>query len=382
MRVRSPSAVLVTALLFAAASGVSGGVAQAASPAHDGPVVVVRGLDNPRQISFTPQGGLLVAEAGTGGSTCYAVDARGDLQCVGDTGSISWVPFASGPRTVAPIRVVTGLTSFASPDGVEAFGPSGVASVGAAGFFFVQPGTPPVALPPGVDTSGLKKLWFTRVPGTPREVADLGAFEQANDPDGQGPDSNPYAVLALPHQVLTVDAAGNDVVRWRDGRLSLFAVLPNVQDGGCAGRPNDNGTTGCDAVPTGIATGPDGAVYVGGFAAGTIGAGRVYVLDRTTGRIIRQITGLTGVNGVAVGPDGSVYVSQLFTAYGPTGLDFTTGEVTRIRPDGTRTDIAVPGPGGLAVRGHDLYVSAWSVSPAGGIPGQPGTDGQVWRLRI
>jgi hypothetical protein len=37
----------------------------------------------------------------------------------------------------------------------------------------------------------------------------------------------------------------------------------------------------------------------------------------------------------------------------------------------------------MAVAGHNMYVAAWSTSPAGGL-GVPGTDssGQVWRLRI
>jgi hypothetical protein len=105
------------------------------------------------------------------------------------------------------------------------------------------------------------------------------------------------------------------------------------------------------------------------------------VLDRRTGHILRQITGLTAVDGVAVGPDGSVYASQLFTQFGSAGPDFATGMVTRIRPDGTRTDTPVPAPAGLAIIGHNLYVSAWTASPATGV-GVPDSGGQVWRLRI
>jgi hypothetical protein len=382
MRLRTPHALLVGALLVAL-TGVSGGTAQAAPAAtrQDGPVVVVRGLNSPRQLSVTPLGGLLVAEAGAGGNECFPLDANGDMQCVGKTGAISWVPFPQESRTAHPIRLVTGLLSFAAPGGLEAFGPAGVAATGGGKFLFVQPGFPPVPPPADVDTSGLQKLLLTRVPGAPRTVGDLGAFEAANDPDHQGPDSDPYSVLVLPDQVLVADAAGNDVVRWRDGKLSLFAVFPNLQDGGCAGQPNDNGTTGCDAVPTGLAVGPDGLVYVASLG-GPPGTARVYVMDPNTGRIIRQITGLTGVSGLAVGPDGSVYASELFTAFGPNGPDFTTGKVTRIRPDGTRTDTTVPAPAGLAIIGHSLYVSAWTVAPAGGLPGQPDSGGQLWRLRI
>jgi hypothetical protein len=278
---------------------------------------------------------------------------------------------------------VTGLISIAAPDGTSAAGVSGMSARSLADIDFVAVGRPPVDLPPGLDTSILGRLMHTRLGGTPRSTADVQAYENANDPDGQGQDSAAYSVLALRDRVLVVDAAGNDILQLRHGRLSTFAVLPNVQDGGCAGRANEAGTTGCDAVPTGLAAGPDGSIYVGGLSGLVPGSGRVYQLDGRTGRVLRQWGGLTAVTGVAVGPDGSVYASQLFTAFGPTGFDFTTGKVTRLRPDGTRTDTTVPAPSGLAVCGHDLYVSAWSTSPAGGA-GVPGTDssGQVWRLRV
>lgn len=381
MRLRTPFTVLSGVALIAL-TGVSSGTAQAstaARPQGGGPAVVVRGLNNPRQISVTP-GGLLVAEAGAGGSQCYPVDSNGDLQCAGNTGSISWVPFPWASRLAEPIPLVTGLPSFSSPGGLEAFGPSGVAAAGFGKFFFAEPGTPPVPAPPGsVDTTNLQKLMLTSLPGASQAVADLGAFQAANNFDQEGPESNPYAVLKLPGQVLIADAGANDVVRYRDGQLSLFKLIPNLQTGRCAGPPQDN--VGCDSVPTSLALGPDGNVYVGCLYSDP-GTAQVYVLDPNTARVIRQITGLTAVNGVAVGEDGSVYVSQLFTQFGANGPEPTSGEVTRISPDGTRTSTPVPAPGGLAIVGHSLYVSAWSISPAGGLPGQPDSSGQIWRLPI
>lgn len=385
MRLRTPYAVVLGVLLVAS-SGVTAAQASPtatrdAAARHGGPVVVARGLDNPRQVSITPLGNLLVAEAGSGGDRCYPVDENGNEQCMGTTGSISVVRNPSRARSAEAVPVVSGLLSFAGEGGFQAFGPSGVASNGVGKFYFLPPGAPPVELPPDVDTSSLQTLKHTYVGGTPRTLADFAAFERANDPDQQGFESNPYNLLVLRDQLLIADAAANAVLRWRNGQLSVFAVLPNLQDGGCAGRPNQNGTTGCDAVPTGVAAGPDGAIYVS-VLGGPPGTSRVYVMDRNNGQVIREITGLTAVNGLAVGRDGSVYVSQLATAFGPTGPDYTTGTVTRIRPDGTRTDTTVPAPGGLAIHGNNLYVSAWTVSPAGGLPGQPDSDGQVWRLRI
>ncbi|MEN3359178.1 MAG: hypothetical protein V7637_3160 [Mycobacteriales bacterium] len=389
MRWRVPAALAGTGLLFSFAGVATGDAAQAkpdtasyGSASQNAPVVVARGLNNPRQVSITPLGSLLVAEAGTGGAHCLPFGESGGLSCLGMTGSISFVPNPRLSTATTPIRLVTGLLSVAAPNGAAATGASGM-SAGHGKIYFVMTGVPPVELPPDLDTSMSGKLMGVRPPASPRVAADLQAYETANDPDNQGPESAPYQVLALRDRVLVADAAGNDVLQLRDGRLSTFAVLPNVQDGACAGRPNENGTTGCDAVPTGLAVGRDGSIYVGGLGGFTPGAGHVYKLNGRTGRIEKQWTGLTAVNGVAVGPDGSVYASQLFTAFGPAGPDFATGKVTRIRPDGTRTDTAVPAPAGLAVAGHSLYVSAWSTSPGGGL-GVPGTDssGQVWRLRI
>lgn len=378
--------VALAGTLLAATIGAVGGSAQAAPQAahvkaqQDGWTVVVRGLNNPRQLSVTPMGSLLVAEAGVGGSHCVPGEEGGET-CVGATGSISWVPLPSMTRQSDPIRVVTGLPSLAGPAGAAASGPSSVAAGRHGEIYLGLAGLPPEAIPPDLDTSLLGKLARARLPHTPRPIADLFEFETVHDPDQQGVESNPYGALALPEQVLIADAAGNDIVRWRDGRLSVFSVLPNVHDGVCAGRPNQNGTTGCDAIPTGLAAGLDGSIYVGAMSGFTPGLGRIFVLDRRTGQITRQITGLGAVNGVAVGPDGSVYASQLFTAFGPTGPDFSTGKVTRIRPDGTRTDTAVPAPAGVAVIGRNLYVSAYSTSPAGGL-GQPDSSGQVWRLKV
>lgn len=387
MRSRVASTAVVGTLL-ATLTGVAGGSAQAAPGAAarhvggqaDGFAVVVRGLNNPRQISATPTGGLLVAEAGTAGSHCVPNGDQGQL-CVGGSGAISLVPFPALSWPATPVRLVTGLPSVGGPGGVAASGPSSVSAGRLGEFYFGLSGLPPNAIPPDLDTSLAEQFVRVRVPGAPRPLANLLEFETVNDPDQQGPESNPYGMLALPDRVLIADAAGNDILSWRDGRLSVFAVLPNIQDGACAGRPNDNGTTGCDPVPTSLALGRDGSILVGGNGSLSPGAGRVYVLDGRTGQITREIPGLTSVNGLAVGPDGSVYASQLFTQFGATGPDFTTGVVTRIRPDGTRTDLPVPSPAGLAVVGHCLYVSAWSTSPAGGV-GLPDSGGQVWRLRI
>jgi len=339
-------------------------------PDRSGPTVVTSGLNNPRQIALTAGDGLLViAEAGKGGPDCQAdpMDPTSEF-CTGATGSISsvFVPqFGSGRQAV---DLVTGLASGAGPDGSFAVGSQGVSNRSFGDIKIVS------------DFEG--NLLKARSFGSAVPQANIAAYEEANDPDGQGVDSNPYGVLALRGRTLVADAAGNTVVSVTEGgTISTFAVLPNITDGLCAGVPNDNGMTGCDFVPTSLAEGPDGAIYVGGLGAETPGAGRVVKLDPTTGAVLATWGDLFTVTGVAVGRDGSVYASELF---GGDPEAPTPGNLVKIAADGTRTSKTVPFPAGVAVdKFNNVYVSAFSTSPDTGL-GIPNTDssGQIWRLRF
>ena len=70
--------------------------------------VVADNLNNPRQVT-AHDGAVYVAEAGTGGDTCFG--SPPNQACVGFTGSVTRV--GSG----GPERVQTGLLSVASPEG-------------------------------------------------------------------------------------------------------------------------------------------------------------------------------------------------------------------------------------------------------------------------
>ena len=129
-------------------------------------------------------------------------------------------------------------------------------------------------------------------------VADITAFECANDPDGQGPESDPYSVYAASnrHQVVA-DAAGDSILTVRNGRVSLLAVIPASPDGS-------------DQVPTSVTRGPDGAWYVGTLAEGA-GNGGANVWRIVPGHAPEvYVGGLTAVVDIAFGPDGSPYASE------------------------------------------------------------------------
>jgi hypothetical protein len=95
------------------------------------------------------------------------------------------------------------------------------------------------------------------------------------------------------------------------------------------------------------------------------------------------VSGLTAVVDVAFGPDGSLYACEFSTDienFSPEGA------IVRVRPNGRRTVLGEGSlffPGGVAVsRRGRVYVSNWSVLPAGGGPAPfpPDARGQVVRL--
>lgn len=361
---------LVVAALAGPAAADRGPVLPWFPNASSGPSVVASGLNNPRQIQLiSGDGGLLVSQAGTGGPNCQPDPMDPTSQfCVGATGSVSLVLVPQFGTNKHVIDIAKNLSSGAGPDGSFAVG-----SVGASGTDYGQ-----FKLVNDIDGT----LSNARPFGAPQVLADITAAEQSQDPDGQGPDSNAYGVLKLQGRTLVADAAANTV--WsvdEAGTVTPFAVFPNITDGDCADQPNDNGTTGCDFVPTSLAQGPDGGIYVGALAGETPGAGRVVKLDATSGAVLQTWTGLTTVTGVAVGRDGSIYASELF---GGDPSAPVPGELVRITTSGTRTSKAVPFPAGVAVdRFNNVYVAAFSTAPGTGL-GIPGTDssGQIWRLRF
>ncbi len=364
-----------------------------ATPTHQprsAPVVVVSGLNNPRQLSLVHDDVLLIAEAGKGGTLATIDDPEGGTQGLGYSGSVSAV---FGPRWAhgqQPHRIVRGLLSAASaeatdegPAGSGATGPDGVSARSLSQIAVLETTFAPATPPAAKRFDG--KLLLTSPYGRIRPIADITGFENRRNPDGHEVLSNPYGVLAYGDGWLVADAAGNDVLkvdRW--GHISVFRVFPNVTFGPCADPSIEDppGFPGCNFVPTSLATDRWGNVYVGGLSSLTPGAAEVVVLD-PRGHVKRTLTGFTSVTGLAVGRDGSIYVSQLFAPEANPALPILQGVLTKVSGS-HRTNVDVPFPAGIALdsRGN-VFVSAFSILPGtgAGIPGVD-TSGQVWRLRI
>jgi outer membrane protein assembly factor BamB len=321
------------------------------------------GLDGPRQVSDYRNGRVVVAES--------------------DTGEVSSVDLDSG-------AVQTLLSGLYNPQGVDHADGRLYVAVGGP----PPPGEPGPPLPPGAATSS---LLVAEPGGSVAKTIDLLAYEMANNPDGQvqfvngapvDSLSNPFAVLAQGDRVLVADAGANDVlsVDPDTGEISTFFVPPVVspEDApACGSVQNNPGTVGCDPVPTGLAEGPDGLIYVSTLGAEGAGAARIYVLTEN-GDVVDRIDGLTSLAGIAVDEDGTIYASYLLEGAPegepPPGFDpSTVGEVLRI--DGTdhadQTWSQVTMPTGLVVEDGDLYASAWSIA---GLMGRPAGSGQVVRV--
>lgn len=355
--------------------------ALSADAAGSRPVVVVSGLNNPRQIVLVGNDELLIAEAGKGG-TIKATGPDGEPTFIGATGSISVVYLPQFARHTRPNRVVRGLMSGAGEDGSFAVGSDGVAARTPHGRIFIQETfAPPGLLPPSLLRQNGRLLVAPHPYGSVHAIANISRYEKVHDPDHLGFDSDPYAVIARASDLLIADAAGNDVLRRSsDGRLHVFHVFHNVKTGPCAKQEDPPGHPGCNFVPTSLATDRAGHVYVGGLSSLTPNQGQVVKLSADGKHVLHVYHGFSGVTGLAVSAHGVLYVSELFGTEKHAPNPQVQGIVTRISPSGHRTSRDVPFPAGLAVSSTGtLYVAAWSVASENGLGG-PGTSGQIWRL--
>jgi hypothetical protein len=336
-----------------------------ATAAGAGAQVVMTGLDNPRGLAWGPEGGLYVAEAGSGGTQPCFVVQRGPFAVptfAGSTGAVSrlW----HGVQE----RVATGLPSYTegAPSGVAATGPHDIA--------FLGRGNARVAIGLGNDPMrratcpGLGPMfgWLAQVPtsGNWRLDVDVAAYESTANPDGGiPPDSNPYGLLAEPGATIVAEAGGNDLLRvGANGSISTLAVFPS----------RSNSTRGTDSVPTSVAVGPDGAYYVGELTGFVPREAKVWRVVPGQAPTIFE-SGFTTIIDITFGADGTLYV-----------LEFDPGNLWRVPANAPRSLVATGfiAPGSVTI-GSDgaFYVSNCGIfSRVGPGPGQCAGGGQVVRI--
>ncbi|SDS46971.1 hypothetical protein SAMN04488543_1791 [Friedmanniella luteola] len=309
--------------------------------------VVATGLDNPRQMSFSG-GALYVAEAGEGGTADCAAGPEGRV-CFGKSGSITRVT-ARGQR-----RVVTGLPSLAGETtGANAIGAGDVKVYGHRYAVLLGLGADPtsrVGKTPGYEklaTLSTGRLGSSRL----RVVADIGAKEIRSNPEPTDLDSNPVGLLSTGRSTYVADAGGNTVYKvGRHGKVRTVAVLPSVP---AAGFPD------ADAVPTSVAQGPDGALYVSQLTGFPFPVGGSSIWRVVPGHApTRYATGLTNVTDLAFDRHGHLYAVQI-AANGLLAGEAARGSVVRVRP-GHSTHTTILGgliaPYGIALHDGAAYVT-------------------------
>jgi sugar lactone lactonase YvrE len=126
-----------------------------------------------------------------------------------------------------------------------------------------------------------------------------------------------------------------------------------------------------DSVPTCVARGPDGALYVGELLGGFYAPGHARIWRVVPGHAPKVwATGLSTVQGCGFDRDGAFYATEFQVA----GLNEDpganpAGDVVRIDRHGHRTHLGVGKlffPSGFAAGSDgDIYVSNCSIAPAG-----------------
>lgn len=283
--------------------------AQEATSASGVVKVVAAGLTHPRGFTWSSDGTLYVALAGTGGLAAAPRDPVPSSSVVAD-GSASGeevVPADDSAAVVrvvdgCPVPVVTGLPSSGVPELGWVFGVSDVAILqgvlyalvdggGEAGF---HPGTP----------NGVYRI---EMDGTWSLIADLSAWFRTNpvaEPVGEiTPDGEPFSMVAGDGMLWIVETNQEQILTVApDGTITRVADLS-------PSRVIDTG------VPTGIALAPEGGVYVGLLTPVPFvdGAAKV-VRVAPDGTVTDVWTGLTAVTSIAVSPDGVLYASEFSTS--------------------------------------------------------------------
>lgn len=356
MKIRSTRLAAI-GVLSLVASGFGG----AAAIADSHVTTVAGGLNNPRQLAFSPSGELYVAESGTGGSECSWEHPEFGTMGIGRTGAVAHIPSSGEVH-----RVVTGLPSAGSAD--EAIGPMDLTFVGTNEVAVaVGLGAPPSLRAECGELGaefGTVRLGNIQAPKAGTHLAaDVAAYEQRANPDGTDLDSNPSGIARTNGGYVVTDAGANDVVSTK-GKGSTVAVLdpvPTTQPG-----PVPVGFQ-ADAVPTDVVKGPDGAWYVSQLVGFPFEAGSSTIWRVVPGSAPEAYaTGLTNVTSLAFADDGTLYAVELASQglfAGPIGA------LVKINPGESSHDVVAGGllmPYGVAIHGDHAYVTTHVLIAHGG----------------
>jgi hypothetical protein len=239
-------------------------------PLPEGATVVAEGLWNPRFLVFGDDGTLYVTENGVGGDEVLTPPDAGATP----VDSATPVPGAAESTPEAPpmppsTRGYTGQVSAVAPDGTvtvlasglasysDGIGPVGITLVDGQIYFSIGGAAVGIGFPPLPEENTINRI--NAETGEVEIVAELGPYEEANNPDGTDVNPNLYAITtSADGQVLVVDAGGNTVytVDPATGEFSLTAIVPSLEE--LTGAEPDPDMGPRHPVPTGITIGGGG----------------------------------------------------------------------------------------------------------------------------
>jgi sugar lactone lactonase YvrE len=315
--------------------------------AQDEMMEIATGLNSPRHLFYGEDGSLYIAEAGQGGET----EGEGPFGAVtyGETSQFSVVS-PEGEQSVLIPGLISMNAGFGQIEGAMAIYVTETSYWAVLGLGLKE-------APEGQYVEALVE--YDRETMEVKQAVDLRAFETENNPDESDEIvSNPADIAVdADGKVYIADASANTVLTWTpDDGVQLFAAWPVVDS---------------SAVPTSVAIGPDGDVYVG-FLSGfpfPAGGARIerYAAD---GTLKQTYEGLTLVTDVLVTAEGAIYAVQFADGFGDAGYNAGTGSVVMVSEDGLETiagelnfpyGIALSPDGTLAVS-----VESFGVAPDSG----------------
>lgn len=275
-------------------------IAPAALAQEGAPDVVAEGLNNPRLMHYDDDGALYIAEAGLAGED--SVETRQGPRRFGTTARVMVVrPDGAG---AAPL--VEGLIS---TEGFDNY--IGVQSVETGdGSLWLVLGDAPAE----VEGHSAGVLVLDENLAETRFV-DLRAIEEATNPDQDFVVSNPQDIaLADDGSAYVIDASGNALYHIpAEGEPELVHVWEDLP------------------VPTSVAIGPEGDLFVG-FLTGfpfQVGASRIERWS-AEGELLDTIEGLSFVTDVQVADDGTIYAVEFAGGFGDMGWAPDSGRVVRV----------------------------------------------------
>lgn len=298
-------------------------------------------LGAPRGVAFDEAGNLLIADAGSGGEVEVVMP---------------------GPEGESTVRLgMTGSILSVAPDGTVSTWLGNLPSIAAesetiGAYRAIPHGDSVWVIYSGPGPAPTGAWWADTIAEIDVEthvvktVISLEPFEVANDPDGNGFDTNVADLAWGPDGTMYIaDAGGNDLLSWtaEDG-LAVVAAWPD------------------NPVPTSVEVAENGDIYVGFLGAG-LAPGAAKIERWSNGELAETFGGLNAVSDILL--DGETLYAVQLVVFGEQGPG--PGSVVTVTADGATPVVeGLVAPFGIA-KGPDgaLYISYGTIAFGPGMTG-------------